>query len=128
MGGFLYYEVIEILQPLLLRGDVVGIDHVLLWSTFTATSVFASEAHIRADSLAANGRLERYGRRKIGDCMDLRRWHLNRGDEAISSPGNVDNEPISVSSVAEHSTQCRNMDGKVRGLDENIRPNPSHQF
>ena len=41
MGGFLYYEVIEILQPLLLRGDVVGIDHVLLWSTFTATSVFA---------------------------------------------------------------------------------------
>ena len=31
-------------------------------------------------------------------------------------------------SVAEHSTQCGNMDGKVGGLDENIRPNASHQF
>ena len=41
--------------------DVVGIDHILLWSTFTATSVFAREADVRAGSLAANGRLERYG-------------------------------------------------------------------
>ena len=49
-------------------------------------------------------------------------------DEAVSAPGNVDNEPISASSVAEHSTQSGNVDGKVGGLDEDIRPNASHQF
>jgi hypothetical protein len=60
--------------------------------------------------------------------MVSRGRHLNRGDEAVSSAGNVDNEPISVLSVAEHSTQSGDMDGKVRGLDENLRPNASHQF
>src|SRR6516165_2833652 len=60
--------------------------------------------------------------------MDLREWRLNRGDEAVSSARYVDNEPISVSPVPEHSTQSRNMDGNVRGLDENIRPDPGHQF
>jgi hypothetical protein len=62
------------------------------------------------------------------DGKDSRPDATTGTDEAVSSPGNVDNEPISVSSVAEHSTQCRNVDGKVGGLDENIRPNASHQF
>ena len=109
-----------------MRGDVVGSgspqEHFHPYLSFHESSGCSCQQS------CGNGRLERYGRCKIGDCMDLRGWHLNRGDEAISSPGNVDNEPISVSSVAEHSTQCRNMNGKVRRLDENIRPNPSHQF
>ena len=33
-----------------------------------------------------------------------------------------------ISSVAQRATQCGNVDGKIGRLDENIRPNASHQF
>jgi hypothetical protein len=49
-------------------------------------------------------------------------------NEAVASPGNIDDEPIPVSSVAQHATQRRNMDREIRRLDKYVRPNPAHQF
>ena len=50
------------------------------------------------------------------------------GDEAVASPGNIDDESIPVSSVAQRATQCGHMDGEIGRLDEDIGPNASHQF
>src|SRR5215468_1742322 len=50
------------------------------------------------------------------------------GDEAVAAPGNIDNEPISVLPVAQHATQCRDMDCQIGRLDKNIGPHASHQF
>ena len=40
------------------------------------------------------------------------------GDEAVASPGNIDDEPIALSPVAQRATQCRDMDGKIGWLDK----------
>jgi hypothetical protein len=50
------------------------------------------------------------------------------GDEAVASPGNIDDEPIALSSVAQRTTQCGDMNGKIGRLDKNIGPDTSHQF
>src|SRR5215470_9327331 len=50
------------------------------------------------------------------------------GDEAVASPGNIDNEPISVLPVAQHATQCGDMDCQIGRLDKNVGPHASHQF
>jgi hypothetical protein len=52
----------------------------------------------------------------------------DRGDEFVSSPGNIDNEPVSVLSVSQRATQRRNVDAEIGRLDKNTRPNASHQF
>jgi hypothetical protein len=54
--------------------------------------------------------------------------YLDRGDEAVAAPGNIDNEPIPVSPVAQRATQGGHMDCKVGRLDKYVGPNPSHQF
>src|SRR5262249_41482056 len=54
--------------------------------------------------------------------------HLDRGDEAIAAPRDIDNEPVAIASVTQHTAQCRNMDGEVGRLDKQVRPNPSHQL
>src|SRR5262249_16759916 len=54
--------------------------------------------------------------------------YVERGDEAVASSGNIDDEPVAVFSVAQHAAQCRNMDRKVGRLDESIRPDVCHQF
>jgi hypothetical protein len=50
------------------------------------------------------------------------------GDEAVALPGNIDDESVAVSSVAQRAAQCRNMDGKIGRLDKNTGPNASHQL
>jgi hypothetical protein len=50
------------------------------------------------------------------------------GDEAVASPGNIDDEPIPVTSVAQRATQCRDKDSKIGRLDKNIRPDATHQL
>jgi hypothetical protein len=52
----------------------------------------------------------------------------DRGDEAVASPGDIDDEPIAVSSVAQHATQRGNMDREIRWLDKYVGPNPRHQL
>jgi hypothetical protein len=49
-------------------------------------------------------------------------------DEAVASPRNIDDEPITVSSIAQHATQRGDMDREIRRLDKYIGPNPSHQL
>jgi hypothetical protein len=52
----------------------------------------------------------------------------DRGYEPIAAPWHIDNEPISITSVAQRATQCRDMDGEVCRVDEYVRPNPTHQL
>jgi hypothetical protein len=59
--------------------------------------------------------------RQLDRCGDV-------GDETVASPGNIDDEPIAVASVAQRATQCRNIDREIGRLDKNIGPNASHQF
>src|SRR5262245_24155514 len=42
----------------------------------------------------------------------------NWGDEAVASSMNVDNESITVLTVAQRATQCRNMDSKIGRRDK----------
>jgi hypothetical protein len=53
---------------------------------------------------------------------------FDRVDKDVASPRNIDNESIAISSVVQRPTQRRHMDCKICRLDENIRPNASHQF
>src|SRR3981081_4389752 len=39
-------------------------------------------------------------------------------NKAIAAPRDIDNEPISITSVTQRAAQCRNMDGQVGRLDE----------
>ena len=39
------------------------------------------------------------------------------GDEAVASPGNIDDEPIPVLAVTQRASQSRHMDREVGGLD-----------
>src|SRR5215467_3778301 len=48
--------------------------------------------------------------------------------KTIAAPGDIDDEPIPVASVAQRAAQCRNMDREVGRLDEYVRPNASHQL
>jgi hypothetical protein len=57
-------------------------------------------------------------------CSALAR-QLDRGDEAIAAPRDIDNEPAPIASVTQRTAQCRNMDGEVGRLDKQVRPNPS---
>src|SRR6476620_2486145 len=53
---------------------------------------------------------------------------LDRGDEPIAAPWNIDDEPIALASVTQRAAQCRNMYGKVCRLDKYVGPNETHQF
>jgi hypothetical protein len=53
---------------------------------------------------------------------------VDRGDEPIAAPWNIDDEPIPITSVTERAAQCGNMYGEVGRLYEYVRPNPIHQF
>ena len=50
------------------------------------------------------------------------------GDEKVAASGNIDNESIPVSSVAQRAAQCGNMDSEIGWLDKDIGPNASQQF
>src|SRR5215469_10391916 len=53
--------------------------------------------------------------------------HVDRGDEAVATSGDVDDESMTVPAVTQCATQRRHMDREVGGLDKDIGPNPSHQ-
>src|SRR5262249_55966975 len=53
--------------------------------------------------------------------------HIHRGDEAVATPGDVDDEPMPVPAITQRATQGGHMDREVGRLDEDIRPDPSHQ-
>src|SRR5262245_19426370 len=52
----------------------------------------------------------------------------DRGNETVTSPRDVDDEAIPLSSVAQRAAQRKNMDSQVGGLDKNTGPDASHQF
>jgi hypothetical protein len=43
-------------------------------------------------------------------------------NKAIAAPRDIDNEPISITSVTQRAAQCRNMDSKVCRLHKCVRP------
>jgi hypothetical protein len=43
---------------------------------------------------------------------------LNWSNEVIAAPGDIDDEPIPITSVTQCAAQCRNMYGEVGRLDE----------
>ena len=51
--------------------------------------------------------------------------HIDRGDEAVTTSADVDDEPTSVPAVAQRASQRRHVDREVGGIDEKIRPNAS---
>src|SRR5262249_6845478 len=53
--------------------------------------------------------------------------HINRGDEAVATPGDVDDEPMPVATIAQRATQCGHVDRQVGRFDKYIWPNPGHQ-
>src|SRR6516164_6228696 len=53
--------------------------------------------------------------------------HIDRGDEAVATSGDVDDEPMPVAAIAQRATQCGHVDRQVGRLDNDIWPNPSHQ-
>ena len=52
---------------------------------------------------------------------------LDRGNEAVAASGDVDDEPMPVSTVTQRAAQCRHVDREVGRLDEDIGPNASHK-
>jgi hypothetical protein len=50
------------------------------------------------------------------------------GDEAVAAPGDVYNEPVAISPIAQRATQGGHMDRKVGRLHKYVGPNPIHQF
>jgi hypothetical protein len=60
--------------------------------------------------------------RRISCAASQRDWR----NKAIAAPRDIDNEPISITSVTQRAAQCRNMDSKVCRLHKCVRPNPSH--
>jgi hypothetical protein len=56
------------------------------------------------------------------------RLRHNRGDEPITSSGNVDQIAIAVASVAQNTSQRCDMDRKIGRFDKHFRPHPSHEF
>jgi hypothetical protein len=53
--------------------------------------------------------------------------HIHRGDEAVTAPGDVDDESMPVLAITQRTTQRGHVNGEVCGLNENIGPNASHQ-
>src|SRR5215475_6754739 len=53
--------------------------------------------------------------------------YIDRGDETVAAPRDVDDEPMSVPAITQRATQRGYMDGEVRRLDKDIRPDPIHQ-
>src|ERR1700721_3095299 len=52
----------------------------------------------------------------------------HRGDESITSPRDIDQVPMSFSSIAQNPSQCSNMNCEIGRLDVNVRPHPGHKF
>src|SRR6516162_3602022 len=48
-------------------------------------------------------------------------------DELIPPPRNIDDEAIAITAITQGTTQGRNMDSKVGGFDECIRPHAGHE-
>src|SRR5215813_11490004 len=71
-------------------------------------------------------RLHSWGLMVSGTVVPPR--YLDRCDETVASPGNVNDEPISTVSVAQRATQGGNMDCEVGRLDEHVRPDARHQL
>src|SRR6516165_9906144 len=53
---------------------------------------------------------------------------IDRADEAVATPGNVDDEPMAVLAVTQCAPQRRHMDREIGRLDKDVRPHASHQF
>src|SRR6516165_9798388 len=53
--------------------------------------------------------------------------HIDRGNEAVATSGDVNDEPMPVAAIAQRATQCGHVDRQVGRLDKDIWPNPSHQ-
>src|SRR5262245_37979990 len=49
-------------------------------------------------------------------------------NEAVASARNIDDESISVLSIAQCPAQSGKIDGKISRFDKDIRPNASHQL
>src|SRR6516162_6902935 len=54
--------------------------------------------------------------------------HLDRGDEAVATSGDVHDEPMPVAAIAQRATQCGHVDRQVGRLDEDVGPNARHQL
>src|SRR5215470_11886763 len=54
--------------------------------------------------------------------------HIDGGDKAVATSGDVDDEPMSVPAVTQRATQRRHMDREIGRLDKDIGPNPGHQI
>jgi hypothetical protein len=71
---------------------------------------------------------------QIGDpeirCAALALVHRypNRGDEPVTAPMNIDDEPVPITSIAQRAAQSGHLHGEVPWLDKYIGPNPIHQF
>jgi len=66
----------------------------------------------------AHNRERRFLLTPSGDCAN----------ELVSSARNINDEPISVLSVAQRAAQSRNMDGQICRTDKDIWPNAVGQF
>src|SRR5262249_54076494 len=53
--------------------------------------------------------------------------HIDRGDEAVATSMNIDDEPTSVPTVTQRASQRRHVDREVGGVDEKFGPNASSQ-
>src|ERR1700730_4749953 len=67
---------------------------------------------------AAHNRKRRFLVTRRGDCAN----------ELVAPAGDINYEPISVSSVTQRATQCRNMDGQILRPNRDIGPNARHQI
>src|SRR5215471_10412747 len=53
--------------------------------------------------------------------------HVDRGDEAVATSTDVNDEPTSVPTVAQRASQRRHVDREIGGVDEKLGPNASSQ-
>ena len=113
--------------------------HRLLVSTPGSAELTSAKTNPLEDDLAARRparvriaakrqKLDAFAFPRAASHLVLVSRYLDRGDEYIAAPRDIDNEPIPITSVTQRAAQCRNMDGQVGRLDKYVRPNPSHQF
>src|ERR1700687_5275135 len=68
--------------------------------------------------------IDRSGRRRrlrvLHDC--------DRCNEAVATPRNVDDVAVSFTPIAERAAQCRDVNRKVGGANERVRPDPCDEL
>ncbi|HJZ68776.1 MAG TPA: hypothetical protein VKF81_11685 [Blastocatellia bacterium] len=65
---------------------------------------------------------------KVASPLTLANRYPDRGDEPVTAPVNIYDEPVPITAVAQRAAQRGHLHGEVPLLHKYIWPNPIHQL